>query len=53
MRFKLIDAAKKDFPVQRLCQVLDWTCIGKVESSLLIEEEPHAASETLYTGVPR
>jgi transposase InsO family protein len=23
MRFKLIDAAKKDFPVQRLCQVLD------------------------------
>jgi putative transposase len=23
MRFKLIDAAKKDFPVQRLCTVLD------------------------------
>ena len=23
MRFMLIDAAKKDFPVQRLCQVLD------------------------------
>jgi putative transposase len=23
MRFKLIDAAKEDFPVQRLCQVLD------------------------------
>ena len=22
MRFKLIDAAKKDFPVQRLCKVL-------------------------------
>jgi hypothetical protein len=24
-----------------------WTCLGKVESSLLIEEEPHDASETL------
>lgn len=23
MRFKLIDAAKKEFPVQRLCTVLD------------------------------
>ena len=23
MRFRLIDAAKKDFPVQRLCKVLD------------------------------
>ena len=23
MRFQLIDAAKKDFPVQRLCKVLD------------------------------
>ena len=23
MRFKLIDAAKQEFPVQRLCKVLD------------------------------
>lgn len=23
MRFELIDAAKKEFPVQRLCKVLD------------------------------
>ena len=23
MRFRLIDAAKEDFPVQRLCKVLD------------------------------
>ena len=23
MRFRLIDAAKKEFPVQRLCKVLD------------------------------
>src|SRR3954464_4302620 len=30
-----------------------WSCFKKVESSLLIEEEPHAASETLYTRVPR
>ena len=26
MRFELIDRAKKDFPVQRLCQVLGGCC---------------------------
>jgi putative transposase len=28
MRFRLIDAAKKDFPVQRLCKVLDVSASG-------------------------
>src|SRR3954462_13057912 len=28
MRFKLIDAAKKEFPVQRLCRVLDFSPSG-------------------------
>jgi len=28
MRFELIDAAKKDFPVQRLCQVLGVSASG-------------------------
>ena len=30
MRFRLIDAAKKDFPVQRLCKVLDVSASGYV-----------------------
>ena len=30
MRFRLIDAAKKDFPVQRLCRVLDVSASGYV-----------------------
>src|SRR3954451_21071499 len=36
----------------RPCASASWTCFGKVESSLLIEEELHAESEGIYTRVP-
>ncbi len=39
MRFNIIDAAKKEFPVQRLCSVL-----GVSQSRLFFMEEPPCQS---------